>query len=219
MSRLLESSCPLLTFHSLSPHSPCSHENPIKATFAAINITSMDCKDMEENGTNTRRSLRFEDYNNRRVFLRSYPLHFGAEDEKNNEGKVSSTNKDTEKKTIRRMFSAVIHWGEGKVLILRKFKDKLQVTKTRSLRFEDNNNRRVFLRSYPLPFGAEDEKTNEEKVSATNKDTEKKPIRGMFLAVIHWGEGKVLILRKFKDKLQMKRKLEKKENPHINMVQ
>ncbi|KAL3582648.1 hypothetical protein D5086_016980 [Populus alba] len=102
------------------------------------------------------------------------------------------------------MFSAVIHWGEGKVLILRKFKDKLQVTKTRSLRFEDNNNRRVFLRSYPLPFGAEDEKTNDEKVSATNKDTEKKPIRRMFLAVIHWGEGKVLILRKFKHKLQVK---------------
>jgi hypothetical protein len=43
------------------------------------------------------------------------------------------------------MFSAVIHWGEGKVLILRKFKDKLQVTKTRSLRFEDYYNRRVFL--------------------------------------------------------------------------
>ncbi|KAL9364145.1 hypothetical protein Peur_042018 [Populus x canadensis] len=162
----------------------------------------MDCKDMEENGTKTR-SLRFEDYYNRRVFLRSYPLHFGAEDEKTNEEKVSATNKDTEKKPIRRMFSAVIHWGEGKVLILRKFKDKLQVTKTRSHRFEDYNNRGVFLRSYPLPFGAEDEKPNDEKVSATNKDTERKPIRMMFLAVIHWGEGKVLILRKFKHKLQL----------------
>jgi hemin uptake protein HemP len=86
----------------------------------------MDCEDMEENGTKTR-SLRFEDYYNRRVFLRSYPLHFGAEDEKTNEEKVSATNKDTEKKPIRRMFSAVIHWGEGKVLILRKFKHKLQV--------------------------------------------------------------------------------------------
>jgi hypothetical protein len=104
----------------------------------------MDCEDMEENGTKTR-SLRFQDYYNRRVFLRSYPLHFGAEDEKTIEEKVSATNKDTEKKPIRRMFSAVIHWGEGKVLILRKFKDKLQVTKTRSLRFEDYNNRRVFL--------------------------------------------------------------------------
>ncbi|KAJ6430304.1 hypothetical protein OIU84_021663 [Salix udensis] len=84
---------------------------------------------MEENGAKTR-SLRFEfeGYNNRRVFLRSYPLHFGAEDENTNEEMVGTTNKDTEKKPIRRMFLVVVQWGEGKVLVLRKFKHKLQKT-------------------------------------------------------------------------------------------
>uniref|UniRef100_A0A6N2MRX0 Uncharacterized protein n=1 Tax=Salix viminalis TaxID=40686 RepID=A0A6N2MRX0_SALVM len=86
----------------------------------------MDCKDMEEIGAKTR-SLRFEGYNNRRVFLRSYPLHFGAEDENTNDEMVGTTTKDTEKKPIRRMFLVVVQWGEGKVLVLRKFKHKLQV--------------------------------------------------------------------------------------------
>ncbi|CAK7327381.1 unnamed protein product [Dovyalis caffra] len=86
----------------------------------------MDCKDMEENGMRTR-SFRYEDYNNRRVFLRSYPLYHGAEDETTNEETASATNKATEKKPIKRMILSVIHWGEGKVLVLRKFKHKLQV--------------------------------------------------------------------------------------------
>ncbi|KAF9677801.1 hypothetical protein SADUNF_Sadunf08G0145500 [Salix dunnii] len=86
----------------------------------------MDCKDMEGNGAKTR-SLRFEGYSNRSVFLRSYPLHFGAEDENTNDEMVSTTNNDTVKKPIRRMFLVVIQWGEGKVLVLRKFKHKLQL--------------------------------------------------------------------------------------------
>lgn len=112
VSLVLESSCPLMTIHSLSPIHPVlviPRQNPIKATFTVLDIISMDCKDMEENGAKTR-SLRFDGYNNRRVFLRSYPLHFGAEDENTNEEMVGTTNKDTEKKPIRRMFLVVVQW-------------------------------------------------------------------------------------------------------------
>ncbi|KAJ6719289.1 hypothetical protein OIU79_007030 [Salix purpurea] len=88
----------------------------------------MDCKDMEENGTGVRtRSFRDEDYNNRRAFLRSYPLYHVAEGETANEEMVSASNKETEKKPIKRMIISVIHWSEGKVLVLRKFKHKIQV--------------------------------------------------------------------------------------------
>jgi hypothetical protein len=131
MSLLPESSCPLLTILSLSPSHPTliiSQCNPIKASFAISNIISMDCKDMEENGTGMRtRSFRDEDYINRRAFLRSYPLYHGAEDETTNEEMIGATNKETEKKPIKRMIISVTHWGEGKVLVLRKFKHKIQV--------------------------------------------------------------------------------------------
>ncbi|KAJ6431325.1 hypothetical protein OIU84_018749 [Salix udensis] len=87
----------------------------------------MDCKDMEENGTGVRtRSFRDEDYNNRRAFLRSYPLYHVAEGETANEEMVSASNKETEKKPIKRMIISVIQWSEGKVLVLRKFKHKIQ---------------------------------------------------------------------------------------------
>ncbi|KAJ6356351.1 hypothetical protein OIU78_004454 [Salix suchowensis] len=60
-----------------------------------------------------------------------------------------------------------------------------------------------FLRSYPLYHVAEGETANEEMVSASNKETEKKPIKRMIISVIHWSEGKVLVLRKFKHKIQV----------------
>jgi hypothetical protein len=40
-------------------------------------------------------------------------------------------------------------------------------------------------------------------IGATNKETEKKPIKRMIISVTHWGEGKVLVLRKFKHKIQV----------------
>ena len=75
---------------------------------------SMDCKEMVENGLKMR-SIHHEDYNNRRVFLRSYPLHCGAADVTIIEEMVSATNQNTENKPMKR-----INWSEGKVLLLRK---------------------------------------------------------------------------------------------------
>ncbi|KAF9673671.1 hypothetical protein SADUNF_Sadunf10G0048300 [Salix dunnii] len=118
----------------------------------------MDCKDMEENGTGMRtRSFRDEDYNNRRAFLRSYPLYHAAEGETANEEMVSASNKDTEKKPIKRMIISVIHWGEGKVLVLRKFKHKIQslatdptVTKTILFRVNQRSSVQLIIAMHSL---------------------------------------------------------------------
>lgn len=75
------------------------------------------------------RSFRNEDYNNnRRVFLRSYPLQWGGEEEGNEEKmpKVES-NIDKRKKTIKKIILAVIHWGNGKALVLRRVKNKIDI--------------------------------------------------------------------------------------------
>ena len=78
--------------------------------------------------------------------------------------------------------------------------------RTRSFRFEDSNNRRVFLRSYPLQWGEEEEQqqqqgTDEKTVKVNTRDNEKKPIKKIILSVFHWGEGKFLVLRRFNSKL------------------
>ncbi|KAJ0037429.1 hypothetical protein Pint_23701 [Pistacia integerrima] len=91
----------------------------------------MNFKDMEENKMRTR-SFRHEDYNNRRVFLRSYPLQWGSESEENNEETSKVTNESTEKKPIKKtplkdIILSVFHWGGGKVLVLRRFKHKFTI--------------------------------------------------------------------------------------------
>lgn len=70
--------------------------------------------------------------------------------------------------------------------------------RTRSFRNEDYNNRRAFLRSYPLYQDAE-VKAESDKVD--NGSTTKKPMRKMFLSVFHWGGESILILRRFKHKV------------------
>lgn len=89
-------------------------------------------------------------------------------------------------------------------------------TRTRSFRDEDYNNRRVFLRSYPLDWelGGGDQNDKEaggdastdemRRSKRSNKDCSsrsKKPLRKIILALYHWGGGKVLVLRRFKHKL------------------
>ena len=74
------------------------------------------------------RSFRDEDYNTRRVFLRSYPLQWGVEER----GDVAEAAKEVGtrrngigKKHMKKMILAAIHWSGGKVLVLRKVKDKI----------------------------------------------------------------------------------------------
>ena len=85
----------------------------------------MDSKDMDENGIKTR-SFRFEDYNNRRVFLRSYPLYSEPEDEENKEEIVKrSTKERKETKPMKKIILSVLQWGEGKVFVFKMFKHKI----------------------------------------------------------------------------------------------
>lgn len=90
---------------------------------------TMENQGVEENVMRTR-SFRYEDYNNRRVFLRSYPLHWGGESEESNEEeavKVTSNKSFEKKKPIKQIILSVFHWGGGKVLVLRRFKHKFTI--------------------------------------------------------------------------------------------
>ncbi|KAL3536845.1 hypothetical protein ACH5RR_000211 [Cinchona calisaya] len=77
--------------------------------------------------------------------------------------------------------------------------------RTRSFRNEDYNNRRAFLRSYPLYGGGDqddqDVETKTAKKDANGKTSNKKPMKKIILAVFHWGEGRVLIFRRLKHKV------------------
>ncbi|KAF5746455.1 hypothetical protein HS088_TW06G00626 [Tripterygium wilfordii] len=87
----------------------------------------MGFKDLEENGMRAR-SFRYEDYNNRRVFLRSYPLHWGESEEEKEEMVIHTTTmSSTEKKPIKKIILSVVHWGGGKVVVLRRFRHKVSV--------------------------------------------------------------------------------------------
>ncbi|OVA05623.1 hypothetical protein BVC80_8417g5 [Macleaya cordata] len=103
----------------------------------------------EEIGKRTR-SFRDEDYNNRRVFLRSYPLYLeenrasraGEEEEEEKLAIVVMGSSTTKEKEMVRILTTkgstgkinnvfkgrvlrVLHWGERKVLHLNKLKHKL----------------------------------------------------------------------------------------------
>lgn len=80
------------------------------------------------------KSFRYEDYNTRRVFLRSYPLHWGSESEAEESveapaaakfGKV--TRRANGNKPIKKIVLAVVHWGEERILVFRRFKHKITI--------------------------------------------------------------------------------------------
>ncbi|XVF43740.1 hypothetical protein PTKIN_Ptkin02bG0064800 [Pterospermum kingtungense] len=82
----------------------------------------MDCQGIEGDGIRRSRSFRNEDYINRRAFLRSYPLHWGEDEETVTVTKESSAGK----KPIKKIIPFALPW-RGKKAILRRFKDNLTV--------------------------------------------------------------------------------------------
>lgn len=89
----------------------------------------MDATISKENGARSR-SFRNEDYNNRRVFLRSYPLHWGdsVEDGENREETATEMPKSKEKTCMKKKFIlAVFHWRGESALIFRRIKHKVTV--------------------------------------------------------------------------------------------
>ncbi|CAA2976618.1 hypothetical protein CDL12_17613 [Olea europaea subsp. europaea] len=87
---------------------------------------------MDENGMKAR-SFRYEDYNTRRVFLRSYPLHWGSESEaeeskeEGQEYREAAVNVKTGKKPVKKIILAAIQWGGERVILLRTVKDKIAI--------------------------------------------------------------------------------------------
>lgn len=94
---------------------------------------------MEEDGLRAK-SFRYEDYNTRRVFLRSYPLHWGAESEAEEsvEAAAAPTKSSYEEpakvrkrkggnRPIKKIVLAVVQWGEERILVFRRFKHKITI--------------------------------------------------------------------------------------------
>ncbi|KAJ0763383.1 hypothetical protein HanPI659440_Chr08g0280041 [Helianthus annuus] len=107
---------------------------------------------MEEGDGLRTRSFRNEDYTNRRVFLRSYPLYFdndedhqqttatagydhdnvgnglrdacefGHGDEKKEKKKMKIKMK---KEAIKKIMVTIVEWGDGRVVVLKRFKHKV----------------------------------------------------------------------------------------------
>uniref|UniRef100_A0ACD6AEG5 Uncharacterized protein n=1 Tax=Avena sativa TaxID=4498 RepID=A0ACD6AEG5_AVESA len=84
------------------------------------------------------------------------------------------------------------------------------VKPTRSFRYEDYSTRRVFLRSYPLqwdsPAPGADEKPGHVYAAAGEADDdpyEQHRDRRWVVAVVEWGEDKLLLLRRVKKRLAL----------------
>ncbi|CAA2992648.1 Hypothetical predicted protein [Olea europaea subsp. europaea] len=90
---------------------------------------------MEENGTRAR-SFRFEDSRTRRVFLRSYPLHWGDESEveaskqaseEHSKEAVNVASRKNGKTPIKKLILVVFQWGEERVFVFRRLKNRITV--------------------------------------------------------------------------------------------
>ncbi|XP_020576003.1 uncharacterized protein LOC110021732 [Phalaenopsis equestris] len=83
------------------------------------------------------KSFRDEDLETRRIFLRSYPLRWDEEEEEEDEGegKEESLREEVVSRKKQRFFKVkllvkqnlitVLHWGERKLLLLKKMKNKV----------------------------------------------------------------------------------------------
>ncbi|PWA81303.1 hypothetical protein CTI12_AA188790 [Artemisia annua] len=107
---------------------------------------------MEEGDGLRTRSFRDEDYTTRRLFLRSYPLHFGN-DEDDQEAQTHGATIDNDKaskrttgefahgddhkketkmmkikkkkEAMKRIMVTIVEWGGGRVVVLKRFKHKV----------------------------------------------------------------------------------------------
>lgn len=94
---------------------------------------SLDQEEMED-GVKMK-SFRDEDMETRRIFLRSYPLRWDEEEEEDEEGEGESSREEAVSRKKQQYFKVkffmkknlitVLHWGEGKLLLLKKMKNKV----------------------------------------------------------------------------------------------
>ncbi|KAL0914711.1 hypothetical protein M5K25_015082 [Dendrobium thyrsiflorum] len=85
------------------------------------------------------KSFRDEDMETRRIFLRSYPLRWDEEEEEEGGGEEEEEGESPQEQVVsskkqryfkfkslmKRNAITVLHWGEGKLLLLKKMKNKV----------------------------------------------------------------------------------------------
>lgn len=102
----------------------------------------MDYEAIKGNRMRTR-SFRGENYNNRRAFLRSYPLHWGEDEyskedtarvaDNGNQKKDECNKEETvedqsdQKKPRKKIFLSVFYWGGKKILLFGRLKHQLEI--------------------------------------------------------------------------------------------
>lgn len=104
------------------------------------------------------------------------------------------------------MFSTSIRsialFKNSKAYSMESVRVKHTVPRARSFREEGYNNRRIFLRSYPLHWGGEDSKSKEmERTAPKGTNEKKKPLKKIIISIFNWGEERVLIFRRYKNKI------------------
>ncbi|KAG9147246.1 hypothetical protein Leryth_017993 [Lithospermum erythrorhizon] len=75
----------------------------------------------------TTKSFRNEDYNNRRAFLRSYPLHRADESVGNNNEATNTEVLRKRRKQMKKIILAILEWKGEKIIVLRRLKLKVQL--------------------------------------------------------------------------------------------
>ncbi|XP_041014240.1 uncharacterized protein LOC121257338 [Juglans microcarpa x Juglans regia] len=138
----------------------------------------MDWKGKQGDGMRTI-SFRYENYTNRRAFLRSYPLQWGADDKSNGDMVRVADQHDQERPTKK---------------IIQDECKKEDVQKA----VDGHNQRR------PVKKIIQDDKYIEEDVGkVVDGRNQMRPVKKIILTVLHWGGDKVLFFRRFKHKLAL----------------
>ncbi|KAK2969280.1 hypothetical protein RJ640_030821 [Escallonia rubra] len=128
---------------------------------------------MEEDGLRTR-SFRNEDYNNRRVFLRSYPLQWGGEDEESKEDTAGVMTKGVDRKeSTKQPTRSAGRQGGGE-----RKEEAVGAAKGGDV------GKRIMKKILSVLHLSEED---EEGKAGEGK----KPIKKIILLVFEWGEGRV----------------------------
>ncbi|KAG9144601.1 hypothetical protein Leryth_010815 [Lithospermum erythrorhizon] len=75
----------------------------------------------------TTKSFRYEDYSNRRAFLRSYPLHRADEDGGNKDEATTTEVSRNRRKLMKKIILAILEWKGEKIIVFRRLKNKVQL--------------------------------------------------------------------------------------------
>ncbi|WOG88682.1 hypothetical protein DCAR_0207917 [Daucus carota subsp. sativus] len=105
---------------------PVDCKYPEKGLLKNLFIYSMEAIRIKQTVPRAR-SFREEGYTNRRIFLRSYPLHWGGDDRSKELEKTAPEGANEAKKHLKKIIISIFNWGEERVIIFRRYKNKIVV--------------------------------------------------------------------------------------------